>query len=82
MVVSEANPSEYKVLRQYITELDIKNAKTKIKKADIEGMYIKLLEQIREEYIRHDVKKAEFKVRIRKIKQILLLRMLNLELEL
>jgi len=45
-------------------------------------MYIKLLEQIREEYIRHDVKKAEFKVRIRKIKQILLLRMLNLELEL
>ncbi|PKY42716.1 hypothetical protein RhiirA4_456571 [Rhizophagus irregularis] len=52
MSVSEVNPSEHEVLRQRVIGLEAKNAKTKADNADIENMYIELLEAIREEYTR------------------------------
>ncbi len=70
MSVSEVDPSELEVLRQNITKLEAKNVKTKAEKADIEDMYIELLEVIREEYIRRDAEKAEFKVRIEELEKI------------
>jgi hypothetical protein len=57
MSVSEVNPSEHEVLRQRVIGLEAKNAKTKADNADIENMYIELLEAIREEYTRRDAKK-------------------------
>jgi hypothetical protein len=60
---------EHEILRQRITELKAENAKIKAEKAVIENIYIKLLKQIREEYIRHDTEKTEFKVRIKELKK-------------
>ena len=70
MSVSKVDQSKLEVLRQHITELEAKNVKTKAEKADIEDMYIELLEVIREEYIRRDAEKAEFKVRIKELEKI------------
>ena len=70
MSVSKVDQSKLEVLRQHITELKAKNVKTKAEKADIEDMYIELLEVIREEYIRRDAEKAEFKVRIEELEKI------------
>src|SRR4051794_9436425 len=62
--------SELEVLRQHITELEAGNVKTKAEKADIEDMYIELLEAIREEYTKRDAEKAEFKARIEELEKI------------
>ena len=70
MSVSEVDQSKLEVLRQHITELEAKNVKTKAEKADIEDMYIELLEAIREEYTRRDAEKAEFKARIEELEKI------------
>jgi len=70
MSVSEVDQSKLEVLRQHITELEAKNVKTKAEKADIEDMYIELLEAIREEYTRRDAEKAEFKARIEVLEKI------------
>ena len=69
MSVSEVDQSKLEVLRQHITELEAKNVKTKAEKADIEDMYIELLEAIREEYTRRDAEKAEFKARIEELEK-------------
>jgi chromosome segregation ATPase len=70
MSVSEVDQSKLEVLRQHITELEAKNVKTKAEKADIEDMYIELLEAIREEYTRRDAEKAEYKARIEELEKI------------
>ena len=70
MSVNEVSLSELEVLRQHITELEAKNVNTKAEKADIEDMYMELLEAIREEYTRRDAEKAEFKARIEELEKI------------
>ena len=70
MSVSEVDQSKLEVLRQHITELEAKNVNTKAEKADIEDMYMELLEAIREEYTRRDAEKAEFKARIEELEKI------------